>query len=264
MKHQRLLNWSIGVFVAISVFGRTWLERQAPEVHWIFVFAPLVLGIWTVLFAMRRLRDTPKPDVPAHRRLEVGDYLRLFFTLWAGHWPLAATHLLGFWLFTCVVAILLCGLITVSCVDLFLKKQATPLVIGCGIFIYCLLSWEHHVFVQHYGVSIIGHFFERPEYDARYYVDAQPDGAGRKYRLVAEIHVEGRSEKEEDGEDRFGMPIFRTYSYRDVWVRRLHFPNGDSVAIDDQIEALRLGESVFVTDTRGETWYVTLLNEYVH
>jgi hypothetical protein len=263
MKQQRLLNWSIGVFVAFSVFGRAW-ERQVAEVHWIFVFVSLVLGSWAVFIAMRRLRDTTKNDVPAHRRLERGDYFRIFFTLWAGHWPLAATHLLGFWLFTCVAAILLCGLITVLCVDLFLTKQLTLLVIGCGFLIYFLLSWEHQIFVQHYGVPIIGHFFERPEYDARYYVDAERDGAGPKYRLLADIHVDGRLETAEDGLDSLGNPTSRTYSYRYVQVRRLHFPNGDSVAIDDQMDDLQLGASVFVTDTQGERWYVTLLNEYVH
>jgi len=194
----------------------------------------------------------------------VEDYFRVFFVLWAGHWPLSATHLLGFWLFTASAALLLCGLITVSCVDLFQRRQFTPLAIGCAVFAYFLLSWERHLYVQHYGVPIIGHFVERPEYDAHYYVEVERDGSDRKYRVLADIHVEGRSETEEVGEDNFGRGIYATTAYRDVWLRCLHFPNGESVAIHDQMEPLHLGDSVFATDARGRTWYVKLLNEYVH
>lgn len=264
MEQQQLLNRSIGIFVVLSIFGRSWLERELPEIHWCFVIAPLVFVTWAAAFAWRRIDNAPQGNVPAHRRLEAGDYFRVFFTLWAGYWALAETHLLGFWLFTCIAALLICSLITVLCVDLFLERKVTPLVVGCGLFIYFLLSWEHNVFVRHYGVPIIGHFFERPEYDARYYVDAERNGTGRAYRLAADIHVQWRSEEVEDGYDDSGSPISRTYSYRDVRVRRLHFPNGGSVAIYEQTEALTLDRPVFMTDTQGVKWYVKLLDESVH
>jgi hypothetical protein len=264
MHNERILNWSIGVLVLFDIFARTWLERHVPALHWLFVFVPLALLAWSVVLALRRLSPADPPTSFPHQQLQPGDFFRVFFVLWAGHNALAAKHVLGFYVFSAIAALLLFFLITVVGIELFQRRRINGWVIGCGLFVYCLLSWEHHMFVRHYGVPIIGHFFERPEYDARYYVQAERESSNQKYRLLADIHVEGRSETDDAGEDRFGQTIFETTTYRDVWVRRLHFPNGGSVAIDDQMEPLHLGDSVFVTDTRGDKWYLKLLNEYAH
>jgi len=113
----------------------------------------------------------------------------------------------------------------------------------------------------HYGVPIIGHFFEKPEYNAKYRVEIEPENSNMKYKAIADIRVEGRTETDEYGEDWLGNAISHTYTYRDVWVKRLYFPNGGSVEIQDQSEPLHLGESVFVEDSHGRSWYVKLLRE---
>jgi hypothetical protein len=87
--------------------------------------------------------------------------------------------------------------------------------------------------------------------------------SGPDLRVVADIRVGGRSETYDAGEDRFGQTISETVTYRDVWVKRLHISPSQVVTIDEQDEPLSLGESVFVTDTRGTNWYITLKNEPV-
>jgi hypothetical protein len=263
MEQERILNWSIGVLAVLDVFARSWLEHHVPALHWLFVVVPLPLLAWSLFIAARRFSASESSRSFPHERLEPGDFFRVFFVLWAGHAAIATRHLLGFYVFTAIAALLLFFLITVIGIELFQRRGVNRWVIGCAVFVYGLLSWERHMFVQHYGVPIIGHFFERPEYDARYYVKARRGESDSEYRLLADIHVEGRSETDEVGEDRFGQTMFETTTYRDVWVRRLHFPNGGSVTIDDQLEALHLGDSTLVTDTRGESWHIRLLSEYV-
>lgn len=264
IENDRLLNWSIGILVLLHMFARTWLEHRAPAMHWFFVFIPLGLLTWSGASAFREMQPA-EPSAPfPHQRFQSGDFFRVFLILWAGHDALAARHLFGFYIFSAIAVVLLFILITIIGVEVFRHRNLTGWIFGCSVFAYCLLSWEQQVFVQHYGVPIIGHFFERPEYDARYYVQAQRDNSSQKYRLVAEIHVKHRFETDEIGEDNYGMPHYETSKYRDVWVRRLHFPNGGSVTIADQMEPLYLGESVFATDTRGETWHLKLLNESAH
>jgi hypothetical protein len=87
--------------------------------------------------------------------------------------------------------------------------------------------------------------------------------SGPNLHVVADIMVGGRSETYEAGEDRFGQSISETVTYRDVWVKRLHVSPSWIVIIDQQDEPLCLGESVFVTDTQGAKWYITLENEPV-
>ena len=38
------------------------------------------------------------------------------------------------------------------------------------MFACFLLSWVKGAYVIHYGVPIVGHFLEKPEYDAKYRV----------------------------------------------------------------------------------------------
>jgi hypothetical protein len=70
--------------------------------------------------------------------------------------------------------IMLCALVFVVYYEIASHKKLTLLAVGCIFFTYCLLAWERGVFVYHYGVPIIGHFFEKPEYQAKYYVELEP------------------------------------------------------------------------------------------
>ena len=82
-------------------------------------------------------------------------------------------------------------------------------------------------------------------------------------RIVADIRVEGRTETDYAGEDRYGQTTTETSNYRDVSLKRLHLSPSHVVTIDEQDEPLSLGKSVFVTDSRGGKWYVNLRDEPV-
>ena len=121
------------------------------------------------------------------------------------------------------------------------------------------------MYVIHFGVPIVGHFFEKPEYDAKYQVEIEPENSDIKTVAVADIHVEGRTETDDYGEeDWLGQPITHTYTYRDVWVKKLYLPNGETIVVQEQYDPLHLDEPAFVKDSQGREWYVRLLNEPVH
>jgi len=258
------LNWTISAYIAINIFGYSKIVAAAPSLKILFVLGPVSLLVWQVVLLHRRLagQENEAGDPPFYERFDSGDWWRIFGILWIGHRPLATDYLLGFFVFSGIVAVLLCILAFTASVEFFRKKTATPLVIGCLAFVYFLLAWEKNSYVVHYGVPIVGHFFEKPEYHAKYRVEVEPENSSRKFQAIADIHVEGRSETDDYGEENWlGQPITHTYTYRDVWVKTLYIPNGGGLIIEEQDEPLHLGESVFLRDSHGRSWYVRLLNE---
>jgi hypothetical protein len=263
-KSVKALNWSIGGYIGLKIIGYSKVIESAPSLRMLFVLAPISLLVWQVALLYCRLfrQHHSETEQPFYERIENGDWWRVFWILWVGHRPFASDYLLGFHVFSALVVSLLGVIAVTSSIEYFRKKTATPLIIGCLAFGYFLLAWEKNTYVEHYGVPIVGHFFEKPEYHAKYRVEIQLENSNSKDQAIADIHVEGRTETDDYGEEnRFGQPITHTYTYRDVWVQKLYFPNGEAITIDEQDEPLHLGESVFVTDSHGRSWYVRLLNE---
>lgn len=262
----QVLNWFIGGYIAVEIFAYQKIVATEPALRMLFVFMPLCLLVWqATLLRLRLAQPGERSDLPFYERFETGDWWRLFWLLWIGHSPLASSYTWGFFLFSLLVALLIGLLVFTASVEYFRKKTATPLLIGCLAFGYFLLSWEKNMYVIHYGVPIVGHFFEKPEYDAKYRVEINPENTNTKTVGVADIHVEGRTETDDDGEENWlGQPITHTYTYRDVWVKKLYLPNGETITVQEQYDPLHLDESVFVKDFQGREWYVRLLNEPIH
>jgi len=260
----KILKWLIGGYIAIDLlFDYSSIVKDNSSLRILFVLVPILLLLWQALIIRARFQEPLKESAsPFYERLETGDWLRVFGILWIGHTPLASHYVWGFYLFSGIVVVLLIVLTGTASVEFYRRRTAIPILIGCLAFAYFLLSWERNMYVVHYGVPIIGHFFEKPEYNAKYRVEIKPENSNVKYKAIADIHVVGRTETDEYGEeDWLGNQISHTYTYRDVWVKRLYFQNGGSVEIQEQLEPLHLGESVFVKDAHGISWYVKLLRE---
>lgn len=266
-KNIYALNWAIGGYIALNVFGYSKIISGKPSLLILFALAPVALLLWQASFLRNRFLNhtSDKTIEPFYEQIDQGDYWRVFFILLFGARPLASDYLFGFYVFSAVVFFLVAFLIFITCIEYFRKKNLSPLIIGCLAFCYFLISWEKNMYVEHYGVPIIGHFLEKPEYHTKYRVEIAPDNSTRRFQGIADIHVEGRTETYDDGdEDRFGRSITQSYTFRDVWVKKLYLPNGGIAVIEQQLEPLHLGESVYVTDTHGNSWHVRLLNEPIH
>lgn len=270
MRHQSEdhLNKAVTIYVLLDVVALGWLRGMWRGFIPLFSVLPFLLGTWAFIVARHHFRHGGQAEALPYRRLTSGDYYRWFFIIWAGWTPLATTYEAGFLLAGAIAIISAIISIVIIAVDLYRTRELSPLVLGMGLLAYSFLSSLRMGYCHHYGVPIIGHFFERPEYSARYMVTASRatevyDRSGHEMRVVADIRVEGRTETDDAGEDRFGQTITETYHYRDVWLKRLHLSPSHVVTIAEQDGPLALGESVFVTDSIGGKWYVSLRNEPV-
>ncbi len=258
------LSWAIGAYIAVKVLGYSTVVATAPSLQVLFVLAPISLLAWQAFLLRARCVERGSGEIspPFYESFESGDWWRVFWILWIGHTPLASEYLWGFFLFSGLAALLICVCVFTASVEFARKNTATPLAIACLAFAYFLASWEKNSYVVHYGVPIVGHFLEKPEYHAKYRVEVARERSGKRFQAVADIHVKGRTETEEVGEGNwFGRSIEHTYKYRDVWVKKIYMPDGGIHTIDVQDEPLHLGQSVLLTDAHGRSWYVRLLNE---
>lgn len=262
LRTERVLNWGIGLLVFFELFGGGSLVKELQNELWVFPSLTLSLCLGTIVIAVQRFRSEGRSALSPHQRLVFGDYSRMFFSLFGGYRRLVEVDVSGFWIFTCLVAFLLAWLIVSVTIELFQKRNINQFVAGCLFFAYCLLSWERNGVIVHFGVPIIGHPLEKVSYDTQYPVILQPSGRNPEYRLMADLRVENRSESEEVGEDRYGQLKFRTFDYRDIWIRKIYFPQGGFVAFseyDDPICAELT--NCYVIDERGGEWYVTIITE---
>lgn len=258
------LNCSICGYIGLKLFGYPGIISAAPSLRILFVVAPVALLAWQALLLYPDLarRNSLGTEQPFYERIDSADWWRTFWVLWIGHTPSASAYLLGFYVFTALVISLLGLIAYIASVDSFRQKAMTPLAVGLLAFGYFLLSWEKSTYVEHYGVPIIGHVLEKPEYHAKYQVEVRPEDSSTPAHAVADIQVKGRTESEDHGEeDWFGQPIIRTDKYRDVWVNKLHLSGGRTATIEEQDEPLHVGESVLVRDSEGRAWHVRLINE---
>jgi hypothetical protein len=273
MKSNKTLNWAVGIYVALAGFGYPTIANEIPGLEPFFALAAIALLTWQGIRCYGRITSCTHETLLPYERLEGGDYWRLFLTLWAAHTPLASRHVWGFYLLTVLNIPLFLLLCVIIVVEVYKNRTTTGLVLGCTVFAYAVLLWQKSEYVAHYGVPIMGHFLEKPEYDAKYRVEVEPENSNRKLKAIADIHVERRTESYDEGESTWGVPIIRSYKYRDVWVRRIYFPSGGSVPIEVQFGPLRIedqfgppypGKSVFVLDHRGNGWHVTLTAEPIY
>ena len=262
-----LLNWAIWGYIALDLFGSSQIANAAPAAGTALVLVPIALLTWQTALLKARIneQDDLTYNTPIYDKVQPGDWWRLFGILWIGHKPLATEYLLGFYLFAGIVVTLVGILAFTAAMEWLRKREFTPMFIGSLVFIYFLLVWGKNAYVNHYGIPVIGHFFERPQYDTQYGVEVESEHSMGSIRGTADIHVEGRTETEDYGEEGgFSPSTARSYMHRDVWVRKIHLPNGQLVMVAAQDEPLHLGESVILWDSQGESWRVRLLNAPKH
>jgi hypothetical protein len=265
IKTVKFLNWFIvgyyAIVIAISLTSH-WRPIAEAKSFFDILFAVVAIALlaWQALIVRARFQDPlDEASLPFYERIEPGDWWRVFWILLLGHIQLASHYVWGFWLFSGVAIVLIIALVYTACIEYYRRRTVTTLLVGCLLFAFFLLAWEKNTYVVHYGVPIIGHFLEKPEYDTKYGVEVKSENSNVGRNAIADIHVGGRTETEDAGEDYFGQTRYLTTTYREAWVRKLYFSPGVSVDIELQDEPLYLNDSVFVEDSHGTKWYVTLL-----
>jgi len=70
----KILNWFIGGYIAIDLFGYSAIVKANPSLRILFVLVPIVLFLWQALIVRARFQEPPKePASPPYERIDTGD-----------------------------------------------------------------------------------------------------------------------------------------------------------------------------------------------
>ena len=251
------LLWTLaGLTVALAIW-----PGAATGIRRMITVVTLVALIW--IFLIMRWRITRlRSEKWVYRRLTPGDCLRLFVVLWLGYGNIASISPTSFILISIVVVPLFFVVIAIGLIAIFVEEEPSVLVVTSIAVSYLLFSWQKKAFVTHHGVPIIGHFLEKPNFDARYYVKVSAPDSMMEQTLLADIRVESYPETDDIGDqDRFGDGGFETYEVKKIWIKQLQFPNGSWVGIDPDSEPATLEGGGFVKDQHGRHWHVQITRQ---
>lgn len=266
---RNALNWCL-----LATLPLKWLMGLLPPV-WhaqadIFLaFYAIVLWLWIAAVALWRYQHA-SPEAMPYDRLSTGDYMRWFFGMWVGWYPLAIKYSLGFLIAS--AAALLTALVAVSIigVELYrarsgaLKREESALGVGMAAFVYFLCCWELNALRIHFGVPIPGHFLESPSYDLVCDATAKRlnenfDEIGAPLPVRATVHVSSSEETESVGEDRFGQEHWASTEVRTYTIKAIRFANGRTLKIANQHDSVeRLNDAFHLDDANGNVWVVRL------
>lgn len=262
-KIEKILNWLIIAYFAFRIFGASYIIKAKESIYFVFLFVlPILLFVLQVVVVKSRFLEVPNTNkLLPYEYLEAGDWWR-FFWLLLMIWPIASQYLWGFYFFSFLAFIIFLVLSITISIEIYKKRKITTFLIGFIVFAGFLLYMEKDVFVIHYGVPIIGHFFEKPEYNAKYRINVQSENSNTKFKAIADIYVKERTERDDEaGYDYFDNPRSRYHTVREIWIKNIYLHNNVVIKIKEQDEPLSMGDSVFVQDTNGKSWYVEVLQE---
>jgi hypothetical protein len=264
--------------VLASLFLRDWTP-PAEDILLLVAFNSISVVLFGGIAAVARLDYLEARKVGIGNPaliMDDGHWWRLFFTMWIAHWRLD-DQFMGLYVYIGMAVLSLASVVAYFGYG-FLKEREKgrskwfPRVVVVATFSYFLLAWSKNVYVQHYGVPIIGHWLEPPHYQTTYVVLVRPaysleqlkadNKLWRRTKTTAVIEVQQTSESVDYGEGRHGQPVSRWFDRSEVYVRRLHV-GGYDVRVVDQTEPIGVGGSTWVRDENGNEWEIYLSNRPV-
>lgn len=167
VEHEDKLNGLLWALFGLTLASE-FLSKWFPWIGHVGIALAAVSLVWVLaIFWWRLTHLTDEKRV--YRRPTDGDYWRLFVVLWLGYGKVATISPGVFLLMSLLAVPLLFLLVTIGVTDWVLEKSMSTRAIGCFAFAYFLFVWQKNALVEHYGVPIIGHFLEKPNFEAQYY-----------------------------------------------------------------------------------------------
>lgn len=260
VENEQKLNWFLGSFFAASILS-VFIGNPSWISHIVTAIGILAL-LWQLMIIAWRLKSQKNEEI-LYRRLTDGDYWRLFFSLYLSYYSIASISK-GIFLLSLIFTVpFLFILVCISIVDTTLQKSITLRAIGCVAFAYFLFCWKKNVFIEHYGVPIIGHILEKNNYTAIYYVIVKLENSKSKHKVLAELKVKNTTDTYEDGESRWGTPTYSTEHYKEIWINKIDLPDIGWSKVK-QNEILDDENSVIIEDSNQRAWSVSLTKDRVY
>jgi hypothetical protein len=260
VENEQKLNWFLGSFFAASILSvfignPSWISLTVTGIGFIALLWQLMIIAW-------RLKSKKNKEI-LYRRLNDGDYWRLFFSLYLSYYSIASISK-GIFLLSLIFTVpFLFILVCISIVDTTIQKAITIRAIGCVAFAYFLFCWQKNALIEHYGVPIIGHFLEKRNYKAKYYVEARLENTSNKYEVLADLSIKSASETFDTGENRFGIPTSERITFKEIWIDRINLPDKGWSKVK-QDETLSIEEETMIRDLLGRIWYIKITKNRIN
>lgn len=192
----------------------------------------------------------------------IGNYLQYFFILYMQNFTYALP-LVG------VITICILSLTFLAIVAIIIKESIynfsllNLVIVGHLLLLYFLYSWTINNFRRNYGNEIIGSYWSKPEFEAKYYVDISRSSKSKKPRKVS-AQLEVYSETIDDDyptEDMYGNEFYKSSKENFVLLKNIQLDNGGTLEFEDCF--LKLNRERSCIDVNGSYWYIFLTDEKI-
>ncbi len=192
----------------------------------------------------------------------VGNYLQCFFLLLFTGIDVFIPF--GIWVQIGMYIIALLLIITVLLKEWAFKKELISLVIVGHLFLGYILYIEiEKTYIRHYGNEIIGSYWAKPNFKAKYIVNlAKSSDLQKAHSLPAIIHVFKEShESDYPREDNWGQEYYESYTKEYIFLEKVFFNNGKYLTFDDC--NLKMRNKSYCRDQDENEWLIELTEEKV-
>jgi len=226
----------------------------------------IVLFIFTLFWAlsiiMWRIKNTSEEKL-LYLKVLSSDYIRIFFICLLGYHSFATFSSKLFLLSLIFTVPFMLILFTIGVFECIKNKTITMIAIGSFLFTLFLFNAQKYALSYHFGVPILGHFLEKPEYTALYYIKLQPIESKKEFHYLAQIKVGNRPE-ELEYEDSNYETYTKTIWHRDIWIKKFQYTSSRWVEVVEQDEPLEVGSCVLIKDEYQREWYAEIADKNVN
>jgi hypothetical protein len=249
-------NIAVGLYVLYRIFLNDFIPDHIQKLS---LTVTAVVGIVLILSSLFFLfydgeRRTLKTFDTLTSMKNGGNYLQVWLLLFITN--LDAIHPFGTISYLIVsLSLLLFCILTVIKDAIINRTFITAVILGHVFFGYCMYTWSKGTYTRKYGKEIIGNFFEKPEYKAKYLVKLYREGQDQVYTLPALLHIFSESFEDDYGDG------YQSWTERYIMVEKVYFRNGGYLNFNDC--DLNEGKRVYCLDQDDNGWYIELTKERI-
>lgn len=265
MKIRTLHNWIVGFWLIYEII----ISNYQPEnvVAYSKIISPIVgsvllfIGFFFLLYNQEEGRVKKINEVTNGNNF--GNYMQVFLILW--QLELEVLHPVGTWIQLGIYSICLVLVLLVIINEYKTHKEILPQIAFYHLFlVYFLFAWGKNTYVQHYGNEIIGSYWAKPNFSAKYYVKISENmRSGSKYSFPALLNVSSETvESDFAQENEWGQEFYEIYDEEYIMLKKVYLKNGGHLVFEDC--DLEMETPIYCTDQNNKGWYITLTDKKIN
>lgn len=253
---RKVHNIAVGLYAIYKFLLKDFIPENGQEISLTLIaIIGIVLIVCNLFFLFfDREAKTIKSFDSLTSTQNLGNYIQIWFLLLITN--LDHLHPLGtiFYLSVTLSLLVLCFWTVMKDA---LKNQTliTGVIIGHAFLGYCMYNWSKGTYSRQYGDEIIGSFWEKPNYKAKYLVKLHQQDGDQVYTLPAQLHVFSETYEDDYGDG------YQSWTERYIMVESVYFNNGGYLTFDAC--NLNEGGKVYCIDQNSNGWYIELTGEKV-